>query len=392
MVAAVTPEEKRRIEEQDWTRADGLDPSDLFVRSQGGHRLGHQPDGRCVFLDDAGRCRIHARFGEAAKPLACRLFPLAIHPAGNKVTLSLRFSCPSVASNKGSPLTPQRTDIQQLARDVVPAEYRQGPPPRLVRDIAVSWPVFLRYVAWLDESLGHPRVPMALKLLRAYACLKAIEMARTDRVATDQPEKLLEPLSRAVAEKIPTLPEPAERPSRFGFLLFRMLLFEYARTQILGDGSGTGWASAGTLNALLRLLRAKGAVPAARMEWSEVNLEAVEQPFGPLPAEAEALLTRYLRVKVLGLHFCGRAQNDLSLIEGFHGLALLYPVVLWLSRCFAAGQGRRALNLADVTQAIQTADHHYGYSAHLGSAPFRKMVRLLAQREDVALLCGWYGR
>jgi lysine-N-methylase len=369
-----------------------VDPDDIFVRTRGRHRLGHQSDGRCVFLDGAGRCRIHTRFGESAKPLACRLFPFAIHPAGAKLVLSLRFSCPSVASNHGPPLTPQRQDLQQLARATVPAHYREVPPPRLLRQVEPPWPVFLRYVAWLGESVGDNRAPMALKLMRLFACLKAIESARADRLPAGQPDQWLAPLWRDVSAKLPTLPQPVERPSRFGFILFRILLFEYARRETIAGGPGTSWSSARTLQSLGRVLRAQGQVPALRPEWTALPFAAVEQPFGPLPLEAEAALTRFFRVKIEGLHFCGRSQDGLSFVEGFYGLALLYPVMLWLSRCYALSEKRDAIRLEDVTRAIMAADHHYGYSARLSSRPFRKIVGLLAQRDDVALLCGWYGR
>lgn len=33
-------------------------------------------DGACVFLDEAGRCRVHTTFGAAAKPAICRQYPL----------------------------------------------------------------------------------------------------------------------------------------------------------------------------------------------------------------------------------------------------------------------------------------------------------------------------
>jgi len=86
--------EKARIEQQGWTAANGVDPARMIVAGLNTYRLGHQADGACMFLDEAKRCRIHARFGEAAKPLACRLFPLAIYPAGKKMFVGLRFSCP----------------------------------------------------------------------------------------------------------------------------------------------------------------------------------------------------------------------------------------------------------------------------------------------------------
>ena len=93
----ITESERQRIEDQGWVAADGV-PTDrpLLVRGAAGWRLNHQADGACVFLDNRGLCRIHAKFGEQAKPLACRMYPYAIHPAGGSLTASLRFSCPSV--------------------------------------------------------------------------------------------------------------------------------------------------------------------------------------------------------------------------------------------------------------------------------------------------------
>ena len=82
MAIPLYPEDRKRIDEQNWTRADGVDPAKMMVMGLASARLGLQENGACAFLDPVGRCRIHAKFGEAAKPLACRLYPLVIHPAG----------------------------------------------------------------------------------------------------------------------------------------------------------------------------------------------------------------------------------------------------------------------------------------------------------------------
>lgn len=118
--------ENERIQAQGWTEADGVNPQTMIIAERGRLRLGHQADGACVFLDSAGRCRIHARFGEAAKPLACRLYPLAIHPAGNKLVVSLRFSCPSAIASSGAPLAEQLPAIRRLAEQVLPSNYAPG--------------------------------------------------------------------------------------------------------------------------------------------------------------------------------------------------------------------------------------------------------------------------
>jgi lysine-N-methylase len=84
------------------------------------YRLAHQDDGACVFLDKKGLCRIHAKFGEPAKPLACRVYPYAVHPAGQQqLTVSLRFSCPSVVQNLGPAVASQRVELDQLSREIV---------------------------------------------------------------------------------------------------------------------------------------------------------------------------------------------------------------------------------------------------------------------------------
>lgn len=392
MSVEVSLEEKQRIEGQGWSSADGVDPDRIFVATDTGSRLGHQADGACVFLNASGRCRIHERFGEVAKPLPCRLFPFAIHPAGDRLTVSLRFGCPSVAANRGRGLSEHRDAIRQLAQEVVPVDYREGRPPELMDLVPVTWPVLRRCVDWLDAAVADPSLPIALKLLRVFACLRAMEIARSHPLVAQDPVQLLGMLSKKVAEKLPSIPEPAQRPTRFGHFMFRVLLFEYARTESASNRRRSRSRPLLTLASLLGFATTNGRIPRLRPEWGELRFDDLERPFGELPVEAESTLTRFFRVKIQGLHFCGRAQHDVSFAEGFYGLALLLPVILWLSRNMAASHGRKSIAAEDVSRAMMIADHHYGYSKRLRSYSFRKIVQLLAQREDVGHLCGWYGK
>ncbi len=66
-VSVPEPAERERV--ADLARALGLE-----APFEGAHlRL---VGAACLFQDPAGRCRIHARFGEEAKPVSCRQFPL----------------------------------------------------------------------------------------------------------------------------------------------------------------------------------------------------------------------------------------------------------------------------------------------------------------------------
>ena len=386
LLIALSPEEKLRIEKQQWTTADGVEPDELIVEEGKMFRLGHQPDGACVFLDAAGRCRIHTKFGEEAKPLACRLYPLVIHPAGNKAVVGLRFSCPSAAENRGRPLSAQSAEIQKLARLVVPEDYDAGSPPPILAAPDGEWPDFLRFVKWLDTSLAPSDVPVALKLLRALHWLAAIEKGMLDQISGAGAEEILAALVNSAAQKLPARPASPARPSRFGRLFIRLMVFEHARTTRVHDpGKSTGrWQR---LRAVLRFVRAGGRTPALREGLTSVKFSDLEKPFQPLSPAVEALLTRYFRVKIQSLHFCGRAFHDRPLIEGFRSLALVYPVILWLSRWRAASDGRTEFTDADVARAVSMVDYHHGYSPHL-----EWRVRLLHQRDDIARWIGWSER
>jgi lysine-N-methylase len=387
LLITLLPEDKRRIEQQGWTLADGVDPAKMIVANLGSHRLGHQPGGACVFLDAAGRCRIHAKFGEAAKPLACRLYPLVIHPAGKKLLIGLRFSCPSAAANQGRPMAEQGAELQKLAKLILPENYENFPPPPVSATPGLGWPDFLRFTEWLDCTLAAENVPVALKLLRGLHWLSMVERGQLDQITGEGANEILEALISNSVEKVPSLPTDTEKPSGFGRMFLRLLVLEHARTVTVADQDVRSSHRWKMLAAAFRFTRSSGSTPALREGLKSVKFAAIEKPFGPLSPGAEAVLTRYFCVKIQSLHFCGKAFHDRPLIEGFRNLALLYPIVVWLARWLAVSDGRTELADGDVMNAVSLVDYQYSYSPYLGWR-----TRLLQQRNDIVRLCVWYAR
>lgn len=386
-IVTLSAAEKERIEQQGWTTAEGVDPAAMFEPQGDRYRLAHQSDGACVFLDSSGRCRIHARFGEAAKPMTCRLYPLVIHPAGKKLMVSVRFSCPSAAANRGQPMREQTGDFQKLARLVVTEDFLKRPPPPIVATASDEWTDALRFVRWIEVTLAEKQTPIALKLLRVLHWLGAVERGKLDQIVGPSAEEILEALVSSAGKKLPGMPPDRVRPSAFGRFFLRLMVLEHARLITVKEMDTAARYRWRILGAIWQFARPGGRTPALRDGLARVRFADIEGNFESLTPGVEAMLTRYFQVKVQGLHFCGHAFHGRPLIEGFRNLALMFPVIVWLSRWLALSDGRSQLTDADVTRAIAMVDDHYNYSPYLSWR-----VKLLHQRNDIVRLCGWYGR
>lgn len=396
----ITAEERQRILSQAWTEQGGTPTGNALFEWHAGppwakrYRLAHRDDGACVFLNEQGLCRIHAKFGESAKPLACRVYPYAFHPAGKKVTVSLRFSCPSVVANRGRTMSQNSDDIRQIARAVVPDGFEKMPPPQISVRERVDWPDTLRFVDAIDATLATPCIPISLKLQRTLFWLNLVDQARFEKLSGTRLREFLDLIRQAADDELPDVihqPDADAKPSAIAGVQFRLLAAQYARKDTAA-GRSSGWRGRWNLfRAATRFARGSGNVPALQTSFREVPFETLEQPFG-FPSECEELWTRYFRVKVQGLHFCGAAYYDIPLVEGFQSLSLIFPATLWIARWLAASRDRKTLTPEDVAQALSIADHHHGYSPLFGTIGFRQRVRTLSQLGEIPKLINWYTR
>ena len=392
----VTEVERQRILGQNWTAQDGVHQPVLKWHAgppwRKRYRLTHTEDGSCVFLNEKGLCRMHAKFGEASKPLPCRVYPFAFHPAGKSFTVSLRFSCPSVVANKGTPVSQRLKELRGMAGEVIPPGADNSPAPMLTARDRLDWSDFLPFVEALDHTLADPGSPVDVKIARALNWTTLVGQSSFEKLRGPRIRELIGLLMEAARIEIPARPEKMEEPSRLGQLYFRTAAAQYARKDTVADLSAGPWGRWRLFRAILKFTQGKGDIPPLQSGFQPVPFASLEVPFGPLDADAEEILTRYFRVKIQGLHFCGSGYYDVPFVEGFHSLALILPVTLWLSRWRAAGEGRNRLTIDDVSLGLAVADHHHGYSPALAQYGARSRVRWLAESGDLTKLCLWYSR
>lgn len=385
----ITEAERQRIVAQNWTEADGIAASQSVVEPHAGpfwkkrYRLAHRDDGACVFLNEHGLCRIHAKFGEAAKPLACRIYPYAFHPAGKRITVSVRFSCPSVVKNLGKSCSQNKEEIKTLGKLVVPEGAERMPAPRLNSSAMSNWDDVLRVANAFNDLLTDTETSLVERLYRTSLIVTYFEQAELRSFSGGRLEELLEVLASAACRD--DVPEPQPLTS-LEATHFRLLVGQYARRESVADLKAGWWQRFKLLRSGLRFATGSGMTPQLHELLKPVPFDAIEQLSAPLPPGADELLTRYLQVKIEGLHFCGRAYYDVPLAEGLQSLLLIVPAVMWIARWIAVGAGRHALLLEDVQTALALADHHHGYSELFGTGGFRHRVRFLGEKGGLAKL------
>jgi lysine-N-methylase len=393
----VTEQEKRRIEGQRWADRPEFTGLELFAWYGGPpwrkeYRLTHREDGACIFLDERGLCRIHAEFGESAKPLACQLYPYMIVPAGEELRVSVRFSCPSAVRNLGRPVADQADQIRRYARELVPSGARPVEPPPVRPGQRLEWEGLLQLIAVLERLLTGAAEELPNRLVRALRFIRLIEDADLRKLKARQLREFFEIALDASTVEVPgDLGSLGDCP-KWALALFRLMVAQCARKD-LSPHLRRGWRGRwGLLQAAVRFARGRGPIPRLQSLFGAVDFSAVEQPLGGPPPDAARMLERYYRIKITGLQFFGRAFYRVPLVEGFYGLMLTYPVIMWIARWLARTAGRDRVGADDVAAALTVVDHQWGFSAVFGFGYARRRVLLLARQKQIERLIARYSR
>ncbi|MCS7015351.1 MAG: YkgJ family cysteine cluster protein [Gemmatales bacterium] len=396
----VTPEERRRIESQGWSELPEFQGIPLFVRYgpfwRGKWRLNQREGDRCIFLDERGLCRIHARFGPQAKPFACRLFPYVLVPVGNHYRVSLRFACPSATANKGRPVVAQLEELQEFAEAFERWHREMNPQASspttdqllpLGQGDVLGWSDILIFADEFLRILQKGESSLVQRWLVLLYIARVCWEARFDKVRGARLREFLQLLADAAQAELAETAPAASQPSWVGRILFRNFLAISLRKD---QGVRRGLASRSRWRlmwAMWRMLRGRGKLPPLQQGLPDVTFEELEAPLPELPPSAWQLLERYYLVKIQSLQFFGPAFMNYPFLIGLEMLALTLPMILWLAR----GYGTRG-GLAAVEKAVQVIDENFGYSPFLDSPRQRLALRILASRQETERLILWYAR
>ncbi len=385
----VTAAEREIIAKQNWSAEPGFEKLETVVVASGGYHLAHTADGACVFLGDDKLCKIHAKFGEPAKPKACRIYPFMMVPAGDHWRVGIRFACPTATANLGRNVAAHASAIREYAGLMeadAPAPLDQLPPPALRSGQSVPWDELLRFNAAILAILNDSAYPLERRLRQISALAEVCKKSRFDAVQGARLKDFLDVMTAATHDEVPEAAKvPA--PGWIGRMLFRQMIALYSRKD---NGPDAGIASHSRwirIRSAWRFARGSGEIPKLHAKIPTATFAEVEQSVGPLSPETEALLLRYYRVKVESLQFCGPTNFHRPYWEGLDSLLLTFPAILWLTRVFARGSLDR-VNAAKL--ALRLVDDSFGFNKLLDVGLQAWAIRTLADRGEVVKLIARY--
>jgi lysine-N-methylase len=395
---ALTDEELQRIQSQGWDSKRDLGVPLAFDRVgppwKRRWQLSQRSDGSCVFLGENGHCRIHERFGYETKPLACRLFPFVLIPAGTEWRVGLRYACPSAAANLGRSLAEHDKELASFAAELV-RQVGLSPrpdgaltrPPLVEGAPQIVWPDVLQIVEVLLDMLRFRSDPLERRLRKCLAFSAEMRKADLRHISGDHLKELLKLIRGTVDAGTPPNLMTLPGPGWVGRVLFRQSIAVFTRKDNGPQRGPDGRAGAARLTAAVRFARGTGRIPRMHAGIPEATFEETEKPCGPLPMEAEAVLERYYQMKIGSLQFCGPASFGVPFWEGFDALAVTFPVLLWVSRTM-----KDVSRLQAVTRSLTILDDHFGFNRLLGTARQRASFKILARTGELTKLVGWYSR
>lgn len=389
-IVPLSLEDAERLQSQQWGSEPDFDNTPLTVRHRtaaSSLRLAHRDDGTCVFLNENGLCRIHAKFGAEAKPRVCQTFPLQLVPREKHAVLTIRRACPSAAAELGDKVASRLPDIKKLVRNgQLKAEATN--PPLLKTNQPRPWQTIQ---AVLDEAGGllrddrYPPVRRVVHLLQYAGHLEAAKTRRLD-------EKQIAELARTLAEWEPEESAPLftdrRPPKTYSKILLRRTAMvcgrlhpecrHQANWKARVELARTGW----------KVVRGRGSTPVFNNVFPASTFEALEVPIGIQPAEIYAPLTRFIETHAESCLYAIANRTGWSVIESMRGLALLFPVGMWLLRWQSYG---REPTVDDMIKVVVMLDRSQGYGP-LNGFSHRQLIKTLSLQEELERLVVWYAR
>jgi lysine-N-methylase len=386
LVGHLFEHEAARLDEQDWSELQGKP----YVHVGGQTLLNRRPDGACIFLTDDNLCMIHAKYGEAAKPFACRIFPFSVRPIYGGWRVSLRFDCPSVTGSVGEPLRQHRGPLERMINEELPDRCELNESAAIGRgvraDIDELEQITARFTRWVTDTDR----PLDQRLVGGARVTAMLADASFEKVRGSRVGELIDLLFDSYETDFSAPPKPPSDRQR-GMLW--QLAFAHAEHVTMDDLRANFVAR--FFRRFAQLRRAgrmrKGIgqmprIPGFRRAPTFAEVERIGQATGDDATRIGELITRYLEARLQGWTVFGPGYYGWPVWAGLNAMWSAVAVVGRLARLGAAVEGHERVTFDDAAHALGITDRAVTRLRILGTMPERARIAFLRKDDGIARL------
>lgn len=389
-VIPLSTDDYKRLRSQQWDKQPEFRHTRLltsFPGAESKYRIAHQADGACIFLSEEGLCRIHSKFGIEAKPTVCRTFPLQLVAHEHQAIVTVRRACPSAAADLGNPVSKHLPFVKQMAReqrlstDAIAA-------PILKSGERRDWKTMRAVLESVGGLLRDDRYPPVRRLVHALQFATLLEAAKTRRLRDEQIVELAHTLAELAPEESKPFFSDRQEPKAYSKILFRLAAITCARLHPECQHRATWTARWQLAQAAWSAVRGTGATPTIGKCFPAAQLEELDRPFGAMRPEIYRPLTRYFETTAESFLYAIADRKGWSVIESIRGLAILFPIGLWMHKWLSHGGEPNVQNMLHVIVAL---DRSQGYAA-LSGPQHRWRLSTMSGNSELEKLVVWYAR
>lgn len=375
----ITGVEKAAIEKFRLNPAVSMEGAFIALRP-GLWNIAKNADGRCVFIGADGRCRLHREGGVELKPLACRLYPFAIHNWSDRhISVDGRYYCPAVGMGNGELWSRQEGYFRTMAQlltgreKVATVKYSDANPASLG---AVRWVnlAFLRILG--DDGMPLPqRLYAAARILDFHARRdQRAAVAAADEAFAAEAEQFIIRAREAMSEEFLRAGEPD---------LDQRMKFRLAAGGFFRDDAGrTSWRQRFSRGlTMARWAMGRGSLHELNPTCPDttgidVAIAGESVTFEP---EALALLERFILAKISSLHHCGPAALKFTWEDGMRHLLTASVVLAASAGLLTRSAGRDKVDAAQMRQVLSYVDTSFRLSPYFRTKNYRKIITRLCR-------------
>lgn len=356
----MTEEDYFRISDIDWaSKNDKYVGKSLFrelkdYESEGTpytHAIKEGDDGHCPFLVDK-LCYIHSQYESSTKPSICQLFPYCFNETPSGVYATVSFVSMGAVNNSGKALSEQRDYLESKLKEfrtLYPDHHPNWSKLFMSTGIPLDWDTYLKHEEKILEHLKDSSLTFDERLMKSSSYL-VDELSKLRGGGATPP-----PVSLESAPKLKGLDKQ----------LLVALHKIYFPEKKLGRGEGDF-----NFYRFLYQTIFLGLVPprlkVMMKSYSFEELESMEFPHGD--EDIDNLIYRYLFTRIFGKLYFGAGFGQLSLIVGFHHLAIIYALLKMQSKAIAKSRGVDKVSYLDVVAAVRQLEKRLGETSLDGMA------------------------